>query len=106
MTQDKLRTFGTALASVSRAYHYRAPENEPSGYAVWAELASTSVEADNSHAEAAFSISVDYFTRTEFDDTIDDICDLLDTFGSWRIESIQFEQETGFIHYEWRLDYA
>lgn len=106
MTQAKLKTFGTALAAAVKAYHYRAPENEAPGYAVWAELAATSVEADNRHAEGAFTIAVDYFTREEYDDAIDTICDLLDSFGSWVIESVQFETETGLIHYEWRLDYA
>lgn len=106
MTQAKLRTFGTALSDIVRAYHYRAPENCKPGYAVWEEYAGTHVSADNSHAEAAFSISVDYFTATEFDEAIDAICELLNTFGSWVLESIQFEPETNIIHYEWRLDYA
>ncbi len=106
MTQAKLRTFGIALSGIVSAFHYRAPENQHPGYAVWAEYAGTSVEANNSHAEAAFSISVDYFTAEEFDDSIDAICDLLDTFGSWVLESVQFETETNLIHYEWRLDYA
>lgn len=106
MTQSKLRTFGTALSAAVTAYHYRAPENQRPGYAVWAEYAGTHVSANNSHAEAAFSIAVDYFTATEFDSAIDAICDLLDTFGSWVLESVQFEPETNIIHYEWRLDYA
>lgn len=106
MTQAKLRTFGAALSDVVTAYHYRAPENQAPGYAVWAEYAGAHVSADNSHAEAAFSIAVDYFTAEEFDAKIDAISALLDTFGSWVLESVQFEPETNIIHYEWRLDYA
>jgi len=106
MTQAKLKTFGVALSDIVRAYHYRAPENVAPGYAVWIEIADTHVSANNRHAEAAFTIAVDYFTAKEFDASIDAICDLLNGFGSWTLESVQFEPDTSLIHYEWRLDYA
>lgn len=106
MTQSYLKEFGRGLATVCKAYHYRAPENTRPGYAVWQELSGSSVSGDNRHAEALFDISVDYFTRTEFDETIDAIETFLQGYGSWHLESVQFEQDTGIIHYEWRLDYA
>ena len=106
MTQQQLRTFGAGLAQICNAYHYRVPENTRPGYAVWQELSGESVQADNIHAESAFTIAVDYFTRAEFDSTIDDIQDYLEQFGSWRLESVQFEEETNVIHYEWRINYA
>lgn len=106
MTQQFLKTFGIGLADVCRAYHYRAPENVRPGYAVWQEIAGSALAAENRHAEGFFDISVDYFTKTEFDPTIDAIAAFLQGYGSWRLESVQFEQDTGMIHYEWRIDYA
>lgn len=107
MTQIALKSFGLGLAViVPKAYHYTAPENTPAQYAVWAELSGEHLAADNKEAEGKFEISVDYFTKVEFDSVIDDISGFLDAFGSWRIESVQYEELTGYIHYEWRLDYA
>lgn len=107
MTQAGLKTFGLGLGLiVEKAYHYTAPENTPARYVVWAELSGEHLAADNRESEGKFEIAVDYFTTKEFDTTIDDISDFLDGFGSWRIESVQYEEQTGYIHYEWRLDYA
>lgn len=106
MTQSYLRIFGTGLAQICTTYHYRAPENVSPGYAVWQELGGSALMAENRPSELLYELSVDYYTRTEFDATIDAISAFLDSYGSWRLESVQFEQETGLIHYEWRLDYA
>lgn len=106
MTQSELKTFGQGLAVICSAYHYRCPENTKPGYAVWQELFGGSVQGDNRHTESLFEIAVDYFTKKEFDAKIDAIEDFLQGYGSWRLESVQFEQDTGVIHYEWRLNYA
>lgn len=106
MTQAKLKIFGQGLAAVCRAYHYRCPENTKPGYVVWQELSGNSVAGDNRHSESLCEIAVDYFTKTEFDAVIDDIEAYLQDYGSWRLESVQFETDTGVIHYEWRLEYA
>lgn len=106
MRQTALRSFGLGLGAICRAYHYRAPENTAPGYAVWQEIAGGAVEAENRHAEDSFEIALDYFTKTEFDENIDAIEAFLQGFGSWTLESVQFEYETGYIHYEWRIDYA
>ena len=107
MTQTSLKAFGLGLGLiVPKCYHYTAPENTPAKYAVWAELSGTHLAANNKEAEGAFEIAVDYFTKTEFDATIDNISAFLDGFGSWNIESIQYEEATGYIHYEWRISYA
>lgn len=107
MTQAQLKAFGDALGEIlSASFHYTAPENRPPKYAVWQEIAGTSVSANNRHAESGFTIDVDLFTREEYDTTIDAISNLLDSYGSWTIESVQYETDTGLIHYTWRLDYA
>lgn len=42
-------------------------------------------------------------TKTEFDETIDNIQAALESNHSigWRLSSIQYEDGTGLIHYEW-----
>lgn len=107
MTQSSLRSFGLGLGQiVPKCYHYMPPENTPAAYAVWAEISGTNLAADNTATEGAFTIAVDYYTKTEFDATIDSVTAYLGTFASWRLESVQFEADTGYIHYEWRLDHA
>lgn len=107
MTQTALQAFGTALgAIVPKSYHYMPPENTGPAYAVWAEISGSNLAADNKAAEGAFVIAVDYFTKTEFDTTIDSIQTFLNGYGSWILESVQFEEDTGYIHYEWRTGNA
>lgn len=106
MTQNELKTFGAGLAQICTAYHYRVPENTKPSYAVWQELSGEAIEADNVHRESSYYIAVDYFTKKEFDAKIDAIQEYLDRFGSWTLESVQFENETNIIHYEWRIFYA
>jgi len=106
MTQIKLKAFGIGLGVVvSKCYHYRAPENVSGPYAVWMELGGVYVAGSNLHAESGKQITVDYFTKTEFDPVIDSIEGYFAGM-SWRLESVQFEEETGYIHYEWRIEYA
>lgn len=107
MTQTQLKEFGNALgATVDTSFHYTAPENQSPGYCVWQEILGINLAGDDKHAESGFVIAVDYFTDEEYDSNIDAISALLDTYGSWTIESVQYEEDTGLIHYEWRLEYA
>ena len=107
MTQEHLKAFGLGLGQiVAKSYHYAPPENTPAAYAVWAEISGTNLAADNKAAEGAFTIAVDYFTKTEFDSTIDSIMTYLSSYGTWSLESVQYEEDTRYIHYELRLDYA
>ncbi len=106
MAQSKLETFGKGLgAIVNKCYHYRAPENVSGPYSVWMELGGLYAAGNNLHAERGMEIAVDYYTKTEFDPTIDSIEGFFAGM-SWRLESVQFEEETGYIHYEWRVEYA
>lgn len=69
---------------------------------VWAEDDRLDLEADNKHVEKGVQGTIDYFTKTEFDGKTDTIEAQLDTMGvNWYLNSIQYEQDTGLIHYEW-----
>lgn len=102
--QRILKDFGTGLARVaSPCYHYwRMKEETP--YCIWQEDGEeNSFNAGNRKTEQQIHGTVDYFTRTEYDPTIDDIQDYfdgIDDFG-WSLLSVQYEDETNIIHYEW-----
>ena len=54
--------------------------------------------------EQAITGTVDYFTLTEYDGNIEAIQLALNTVEnlSWAINSVQYEEDTNLIHYEWR----
>lgn len=73
-------------------------------YFVWQEEGSADLIADNVHAEKAVSGSTDLFTKQEFDPWKDAFETSMDAMPglAWRLNSIQFEPDTGFWHYEWK----
>lgn len=71
-------------------------------YFVWQEDGSNDLIADGIHAEKAMTGTTDLFTRIEFDPWREQFEQSLDKHGiCWGLESIQFEQDTGYWHYEW-----
>ena len=72
-------------------------------YFVWQEDGSTDLIADNRHAETAVTGTTDLFTRQEFDPWKGAFeAAMEDTPGiNWELNSIQYEVDTGFWHYEW-----
>lgn len=100
--QDKLRAFGEALGTLAPAvYHYfRVQKEYPC--IVWQEEGGSAFCADNRQAEIAPSGSLDYFTNREYDPVFDEIEGALKDIGaSYQLSSIQYEEQTGLIHYEW-----
>ena len=72
-------------------------------YFVWQEENQTDLISDNRHGESIVTGSTDLFTKQEFDPwkaafeaAMND-----SPYISWNLESIQYEEETGFYHYEW-----
>lgn len=101
--QIKLKAIGDALAEVTpNCYHYYRPKMEPP-FIVWAEDSEpSSLQADNRKAEQAVSGWVDYFTLTEYDATVDSIQEKLNSLPiGWRLDSVDYEEETNLIHYSW-----
>ena len=73
-------------------------------YFVWQEEGSADLIADNIHAEKAVSGSTDLFTKQEFDPWKDAFETAMDAVTGlcWRLNSVQYEPDTGFWHYEWK----
>lgn len=103
--QSKLRRLSGALTSIEnlRVYHYWRPKMEPP-FCVWAEDGETAARWTGNHqGEQAVGGTVDYYTLREFDPDIDRIQEALNTLEGcgWRLESVQYEEDTNLIHYEW-----
>lgn len=99
----KLKKLRDALTGLQvSVYHYRRAKMSPP-FVVWQEDGeSDSFYADNSKREQPVSGTLDYFTRTEYDETVDEIQQRLEkACASWQLLSVQYEEETGLIHYEW-----
>lgn len=73
-------------------------------YFVWQEEGSADLIADNLHAEKAVSGSTDLFTKREFDPWKDAFEASMDAVAGlcWKLNSVQYEPDTGFWHYEWK----
>ena len=71
-------------------------------YFVWGENGADDLEASNIHAEKAVTGYTDLYTKIEFDPWKDQIEESFDKHGIfWSLNSVQYEEETGFTHYEW-----
>ena len=71
-------------------------------YFVWQEDGADDLIADGIHAEKAVTGTTDLFTKQEFDPWKNELEERFDTLGiTWSLNSVQFEHETGYWHYEW-----
>ena len=85
-------------------FHYRRNPKVKSEYGVWMEIGeNTAFNANNTKAEQQIGGTLDYYTLIEFNPVIDEIQAALErlTVGAWALESVQYEDETNLIHYEW-----
>ena len=71
-------------------------------YFVWEEEGAVDFFADGRHAEKAVTGTSDLFTKTDFDPWKEKFEKALDDFKiAWELISIDYEEDTGFYHYEW-----
>ena len=71
-------------------------------YFVWQEDGANDLRADGQHAERAVQGTTDLFTKQEFDPWVEELGTSLSSHGiAWYLNSIQYEEDTGFWHYEW-----
>lgn len=93
------RTLKTVSENVG---HYEALKKEDR-YIVWAEDGGARCLAgDNMLQNQAVQGTIDYFTRQEDDPLADDIqCALKNAKVSFYLDSVQYEDDTGYIHYQW-----
>lgn len=82
--------------------HYEAMKKDDQ-YIVWAEDGSgNSLHGDNYMVHQVIQGTVDYYTRSEADENVEKIQTALKRERiSFRLNSVQYEDETKYIHYEW-----
>lgn len=90
------------LEVIPDVFHYSAWA-KPDKYIVWAEDSEAgSNNADDEKEDQVIQGTIDYFTKTEFDNTVVLIQQKLNSIDvAWQLSSIQHEEDTGYIHYEW-----
>lgn len=95
--------FRDILNTISPNVHHYEASKEKGNYIVWAEEGEGSnLWADNKKIEQCITGTIDYFTKDEFDPLVNTIQDTLTNNEiSWSLNSIQYEKETGYTHYEW-----
>ena len=75
---------------------------DSSRYFVWAEDGANDLSAGGVHCERAMTGRTDLFTKVEFDPWADALGESFSQMGiAWTLVSVDFEEETGFIHYSW-----
>lgn len=92
-----------ALEATGIPFAHHAWSHAPKGtYGVWAEDSSNQLFASDSMAERAIQGTVDLFTKDDTETPRGTIETALESLGiPWYLNSIQFESDTQYIHYEW-----
>lgn len=101
--QQKLQTIQALVSGLdipSGHYEYLGGETP---YCVWAEDSEySSVEGDNFKLEQAIQGTIDLYTKEEYDVRVDSIQSALKARRiSFYLNSVEYEEETELIHYEW-----
>lgn len=105
---SKIRKIQEILKTVSdNVGHYEAMKKDDQ-YIVWAEDAEGKrIAADNKKAEYSIQGTIDYFTKEDMDPMTERIHNALKKAGiAFYLNSVQYEEETGYIHYEWIWEVA
>lgn len=101
------RVKNALLAVTDNVGHYEAL-NQTDKYIVWAEDGEgSSVEGDNYKLEQSIQGTIDYYTKDEDDPNAERIQTALKAVRiSFYLNSVQYEDETQYIHYEWVFEVA
>lgn len=97
---DLLLAFQTAKLDFVKWAWDRAPSGD---YGVISLDSADDLICDNHHAESGLSGYVDYFTRSTSLSIKETIEEILEDYCAFRLNSVQYEDDTKFIHYEWRV---
>lgn len=97
---DKIKN---ALLTVGVPVSRYEAKKKPDKYIVWAEDGTAqSIGADNKVTSRVMEGTVDYFTTEENDPNATAIETALNSGKiAWRLNSVQYEETTKYIHYEW-----
>ena len=102
----KIDVVPAALLTVGVPVSHYTATKKPNKYIVWAEDGQVdSVWAEGRMQEQVIQGTIDYFTKTENDPNVIAIQDALNSAEiSFRLNSVQYEDETKYIHFEWLFE--
>ena len=90
------------VALTEECHHFYAPPNTEPAYIVWKEDGRNDLAANNAHEEKAWTGTVELYTRNDNDPLVSGIDNALDSVGAvWSLISVDYEYESGLIHYSW-----
>lgn len=105
---DKLKMVRDALIAIhDDVWHYEE-KDKSDRYIVWAEDGEGDTSYADNHVDSQVLTGlIDLYSKDEYDQLIDQIQEALDVAGiCFRLESVMYEDETEYIHYQWRFEVA
>lgn len=87
-----------------KVFHYEKEKEITAPWIVWTENGEEgSFEANNQKECQQLTGTIDLYTQTEYDPIIDQIQNALNSASDvgWTLLSVQYEDQTKLIHYEW-----
>ena len=93
----------TALLTVTNNLRHYDATGLIAPFVVWSEdTQADAVYADGKMQEQGIQGTIDLFTKTEYDSKFSQIQTALNDAGiSFYLDSIQYEEDTKYIHYQW-----
>ena len=104
MMMIKLRAIGKAFSDVCPATsHYFRPDRSKAPFLVWAEDGEqASLQGGNLKRMQSIVGAANYYTKTEYDPAVDQLQLAMNAQGmAWELNSVQYEEDTGLIHWSW-----
>lgn len=102
MKLKEIRDF--LLGITLNTYHYKAWQKDDT-YIVWAEDTEfDAVHGDNRKVKQILDVTIDVFTKDEYNPIIEQLQEAFNDRGiPFELLSIQYEDDTGYIHYEYLI---
>lgn len=94
-----------ALNATGYAFAHHAWSKAPDGdYGTYAEDSGEDLTANNIHIERGTVGYISYFTRDDSEAPRQTIEAALNSINiPWSLNTVQYENDTGYIHYEWEF---
>lgn len=94
-----------ALQATGYAFAHYAWSKAPEGdYGTYAESNGNDLIADDKHIERGTEGYINLFTRDDTDTPRVKIERALNSLNiAWNLNTVQYENDTGYIHYEWEF---
>lgn len=94
-----------ALQATGYAFAHYAWSKAPEGdYGTYAESNGNDLIADDKHIERGTEGYINLFTRDDTDTPRVKIETALNSLNiAWNLNTVQYENDTGYIHYEWEF---